>query len=83
MKQISKARKEHQSTKIFLIYRQEMPFEQHRNYFVRPHLDYGNIVYDQPSNQSYSNNIEDIQRNASLTIITNTVKGIFRTKLSH
>ena len=26
MKQISKARKEHQSIKIFLIYRQEMPF---------------------------------------------------------
>ena len=28
--------------------------------FVRLHLDYGNIVYDQPNNQSFSNKIEAV-----------------------
>ena len=26
--------------------------------FVRPHLDYGDIIYDQPNNQTLSDNIE-------------------------
>ena len=28
--------------------------------FIRPHLDYGNIVYDQPNNQSFLNKIEAV-----------------------
>ena len=48
--------------------------------FVRPHLDYGDIVYDQPTNQSFSNKIEAVQYNAALAI-TNAIKGTSRTKL--
>ena len=29
--------------------------------FVRPHLDYGDVVYDQRNNQSFSNKIEAVQ----------------------
>ena len=47
---------------------------------VRPHSDYGDIVYDQPNNQSFFNKIEAVQYIAALTI-TNTVKGSFRMKL--
>ena len=47
--------------------------------FVRPHLDYGDIVYDQPINQSISNKIEAVQYNAALAI-TNAIKGTSRTK---
>ena len=35
--------------------------------FVGPHLDYGNIVYDQP-NQSFLNKIEAVQYKAVLAI---------------
>ena len=42
--------------------------------FVRPHLDYGDIVYDQPTNQSFSNKIEAVQYNAALAI-TSAIKG--------
>ena len=48
--------------------------------FVWPHLDYGDIVYDQPKNQSFSNKIEAVQYNAALAI-TNAIKGTSRTKL--
>ena len=41
--------------------------------FVRPHLDYGDIVYDQPNNQSFSNKIKAVQYNAALAI-TNAIK---------
>ena len=34
--------------------------------FVRPHLDYGDIVYDHPNNQIFSNKIEAVQYNAAL-----------------
>ena len=40
--------------------------------FVRPHLDYSDIVYDQPNNQSFSNKIEAAQFNAALAI-TNAI----------
>ena len=36
--------------------------------FVRPHLDYGDVIYDQPSNVTFSSKIESIQSNASLAI---------------
>ena len=36
--------------------------------FVRPHLDYGDTVYDQPSNSSLSDKIESLQYNATLAI---------------
>ena len=48
--------------------------------FVRPHLDYGDIVYDQLNNQSFSRKIEAVEYNATLAII-NAIKGTSRVKL--
>ena len=36
--------------------------------FVRPHLDYGDIIYDNSSNATFSQMIESVQYNAALTI---------------
>ena len=33
--------------------------------FIRPHLDYGDIVYDQAYNASFQQKVESIQYNAS------------------
>ena len=48
--------------------------------FVRPHLDYGDLIYDQPNNESFCHQIESVQYNASLAI-TGAIKGISRLKL--
>ena len=48
--------------------------------FVRPHLDYGDIIYDQPNNESFTQKIERIQYTAALTI-TGTIKEISQNKL--
>ena len=32
-----------------------MPYLQ---YFIRPHLEYGDILYDKPDNESFQNKIE-------------------------
>ena len=37
--------------------------------FIRPHLDYGDIVYDQAFNESFHKNIESIQYNTVIAII--------------
>ena len=42
--------------------------------FIRPHLDYGNIIYDRVYSTSFYQNIESIQYNASLAI-TDVVRG--------
>ena len=42
--------------------------------FVRPHLDYGDIVYDQRNNQSFSNKVV-------VLAITNSIKGTSGRKL--
>ena len=36
--------------------------------FVRPHLDYGDLVYDQPVNESSCQQNESVQCNAFLEI---------------
>ena len=36
--------------------------------FVRPHLDYGDVVYDQPNNSRLSDKTETLQYNAVLAI---------------
>ena len=36
--------------------------------FVRPHLDYGDIVYDRPNNESFISKLEQVQYNAALAI---------------
>ena len=37
--------------------------------FIKPHLHYGDIIYDQPNNQAFSNKLEAVQYNAALAII--------------
>ena len=48
--------------------------------FAWLHLDYSDVVYDQPNNQSFSSKIEAVQYNDALAII-NAIKGTSRTKL--
>ena len=47
---------------------------------MRPHLDYGDIIYDQPNNESFTQKIERIQYNAALGI-TGVIKGTSQSKL--
>ena len=45
-----------------------------------PHLDYGDIIYDQPNNQAFSNKLEAVQYNAALAI-TGAIWGTSKTKI--
>ena len=36
--------------------------------FVQPHLDYGDVLYDQPNNKSLCQKVETIQYNAAPAI---------------
>ena len=45
--------------------------------FIRSHLDYGDIIYDQAYNTSFYQNIESVQYNAALAV-TGAVRGISR-----
>ena len=45
--------------------------------FIRPHLDYGNDIYEQPNNYSFSDKIEQLQYKASLAI-TRAIQGTSR-----
>ena len=48
--------------------------------FIRPHLDYCGIIYDQPNNESFCTKIESIQYNAALSI-TGAINGTSHIKL--
>ena len=48
--------------------------------FVRPHFDYGDILYDKPSNENFQNKLEKVQYRACLAI-TGAIQGTSRTKL--
>ena len=48
--------------------------------FVRPHLDYGDIIYDNSSNATFSQMIESVQYNAALAI-TGAIHGSSREKI--
>ena len=48
--------------------------------FVRPHLDYGDIIFDHPFNLSFENKLESIQYKATLAI-TGCFGGTSRDKL--
>ena len=48
--------------------------------FIQPHLDYGDIIYDQPFNNSFQNNIESIQYNACF-VITGAIRGTSKERL--
>ena len=48
--------------------------------FITPHLDYGDITFDQAFNKSFHDNLESIQFNASLAI-TGAIKATSKEKL--
>ena len=48
--------------------------------FIRPHLDYGDIIYDQPNNESFCQKLEPYQYNAALAI-TGAIRGTSQTKI--
>ena len=48
--------------------------------FVSPHLDYGDIIYDQAHNASFHQKLESLQYNACLAI-TGAIRGSSREKL--
>ena len=48
--------------------------------FIRSHLDYADVIYDQPNNASFSEKIESIQYNAALAI-TGAIRGTSKEKL--
>ena len=48
--------------------------------FVRPYLDYGDILYDQSYNMSFHQKLESIQYNACLTI-TGAIRGTSKENL--
>ena len=45
--------------------------------FIRPHFDYGDMIYDRAYNTSFHQNIESIQYNPALAI-TGAVRGASR-----
>ena len=49
-------------------------------HFVRPHLYYGDVIYDQPNNKSFIDKIESVQYDAALAI-TGAIRGTSRIKL--
>ena len=50
--------------------------------FIRPHLDYGDIIYDKTNNESFKNKIENIQYKACIAI-TGAIQGTSREHLYH
>ena len=40
-----------------------------RKSFIRPHLDYGDILYHKPSNDNFENILEKVQDRVCLVII--------------
>ena len=48
--------------------------------FIRPHLDYEDVIYDKPNLSSSTNKIESVQYNAALAI-TGAIRGTSKEKL--
>ena len=48
--------------------------------FVRPHLDYADIIYDRPNNELFKRKLEPVQYNAALAI-TGAITGTSRDKI--
>ena len=48
--------------------------------FLRPLIDYGDIIYDQPQNESFCEKLESVQYKAALAI-TGAIKGTSREKI--
>ena len=50
--------------------------------FIRPHLDFGDFIYDKPHNGSFKNNTENIQYKSCIAI-TGAIQGTSREHLYH
>ena len=50
--------------------------------FIRPHLDYGDIIYDQAYTALFHQKIESVQYNSALAI-TGAIRGTSKEKLYH
>ena len=50
--------------------------------FVRPHLDYGDIIYDEAYNETFHQKLESIQYNACLAL-SGAIRGSSREKFYH
>ena len=48
--------------------------------FLRPHLDYGGVIYDRAFNESFQNKLESVQYNAALAF-TGAIRGSTREAL--
>ena len=48
--------------------------------FIRPHLDYADIIYDKPNNESFKSKIESVQYKACIAI-TGAIQGTSRERL--
>ena len=48
--------------------------------FIRPHLDYGDVICDQPTLSSLANKVESVQYNAAVAI-TGAMRGTSKEKL--
>ena len=48
--------------------------------FIRPHLDYGDVIYDQGYNVSFQQKVESIQYNAAIAI-TGAIRGTSKEKI--
>ena len=50
--------------------------------FLRPLTDYGDIIYDQPQNESFCEKLESVQCKGTLAI-TGPIQGTSREKIYH
>ena len=50
--------------------------------FVRSHLDYGDMIYDEAYNETFHQKLESIQYNACLAL-SGAIRGSLREKLYH
>ena len=50
--------------------------------FVRPHLDYGGIIYDEAYNETFHQKLESIQYYACLAL-SGAIRGSSKEKLYH
>ena len=48
--------------------------------FIRPHLDYGDVIYDRAYNESFHQNLESLQYSAAISI-TGAIRGTSSEKL--
>ena len=48
--------------------------------FLRPHLDYGDVIYDRAFNESFQNKLGSVQYKAALAV-TGAIRGSSREKL--